>query len=92
MLKRLVSVIFVVIFSLSIVGCVPLSNEPCYICGETPTRKFVTINGTDRYYCKNEYSKCFFCDKKATKNYTNGLDFHIFVCDEHYKEMTQTDE
>ena len=65
------------------------SKNYCYYDDyKTPTKQFVTSNGTIRYYCKDHVSQCAFCSKKATKNYTNLLDFHVFVCNEHYREMT----
>jgi len=60
------------------------SSKSCEWDNKTPTKKLVTTNGTERYYCKECVSKCFFCDKKATKNHTNLLDVHVFVCNEHY--------
>jgi len=60
-----------------------LENKGCYICDRGPAKKFVTSNGTDRYYCERHVTTCSFCDKKATKNYTNLLDFHVFVCNNH---------
>jgi len=62
------------------------SSKSCYMDDKSPAKKFVTTNGTERYYCKGHAEKCGFCDKKATKNYTNLMDFHIFVCDDHYPD------
>ena len=65
------------------------SSESCVLDNKSPAKKLVTTNGTEQYYCKDCISKCAFCDKKATKNYTTLLDFHVFVCNEHYKEVSE---
>ena len=63
------------------------SAEDCYICDRSPAKKFVTVNGTTRHYCKDHVTSCTFCSNKATKNYTNFFDYHVFVCKEHYESM-----
>ena len=65
------------------------SSKSCYVDDKSPAKKFVTNKGTERYYCKAHVKNCGFCDKKATKNYTNLMDFHIFVCDEHYRDAAE---
>ena len=65
------------------------ASKACYIDDKSPAKRFITDNGTERYYCKEHVTKCTICDKKATKNYTNLLDFHVFVCDEHYSSFTE---
>ena len=80
-----------VILLLSLVACGGgyEADQSCFIDEKRPAKKFITDNGTERYYCKECVTECYFCEKKATKSYTNGLDFHIFVCNEHYKEFTK---
>ena len=82
----IIKIIALVLITLIIGGCSD-SNEPCYMnsfCDGSPTKKYTTANGTERYYCKKHREECAFCSGKATKNYTNLFDFHIFVCDNHY--------
>jgi len=60
------------------------SNEPCVYCTKTPTKSYSTENGDIVYICKEHRSTCFFCEKKATKHYTDS-GFEIFTCKEHYE-------
>ena len=65
------------------------SSNSCEWDSSTPTKKFVTANGAARYYCQDCATNCFYCGEKATKNYTNLLDVHVFVCKEHYAEVSE---
>jgi len=85
----LVVVCGVILLMLAACGGGYTSSKSCEWDNKTPTKKLVTANGTERYYCKGCVEKCFFCDKKATKNYTNLLDVHVFVCNEHYKVVSE---
>ena len=68
------------------------SSEGCEYCGKTPTKAFKNNVVDDvQYYCKDHYSICSKCDKKATKKYVNLLGYYVFVCAEHYKEAVSED-
>ena len=82
--KKIFSALTVVFLLINLTACggAYVSGKSCYIDGFSPANKFITDKGTERYYCKEHVTKCSFCGAKATKNYTNGLNFHIFVCDD----------
>ena len=85
--KNLTLIVIIVLLLIDLSSCASRTsyNKLCYICDRTPTFKYVTAKGTDRYYCESHCSKCGICDAKATSNYTNLLDFHVFTCDKHKK-------
>ena len=62
-------------------------DEDCAWCGDTPTKKYKTSNGSDCYVCKDCSSECMLCGDKATKHYTNMLDLEMFVCDDCYDDV-----
>jgi len=86
--KKMLSILTSGILLLSLTACGGGydANKTCYIDDKSPAKKFVTSKGTERYYCKDHVTKCIICDEKATKNYENLMDFHVFVCDEHYNK------
>lgn len=52
------------------------SWSPC----EHGTRKFVTVNGTERFYCRDCAETCRDCGGRAREYRTNMLDGIIFFC------------
>lgn len=65
------------------------SEEQCVYCHKTPTKEYITSNGTACYICESHAKTCAICNKEFDKELshsTNMLDVELFVCDECRKE------
>lgn len=70
-------------------------DEHCVWCNQTPTKEFITINGTACYVCEHHTKTCAVCNKTFDKelcHYTNLLDVELFMCDDCLKHIIMANE
>ena len=85
-MKKTILAIRVAVVVLCFTGCFK-SDEPCELCGNTPTQGYQGTDGVTYYVCERHTKICSFCGDKATHHFTWEGRGELFVCDGCYKTI-----
>ena len=88
MRKKILPVLFLLtIILVAAAGCGAYSDEPCELCGSTPSKAY-ELNDRTAYVCDECSSECSLCGDEATEYYENLFGMVMFACDDCYQELS----